>query len=68
MKKNILNLKNIFLASTVVGALFLGSCTKGFEEMNKNPMSPTGTDIGPMFNGVVSSLRWNSNEQFYLCN
>ncbi len=68
MKKNILNLKNIFLASTVVGALFLGSCTKGFEEMNKNPMSPTGTDIGPMFNGVVSSLRWNSNEQFYLWN
>ena len=68
MKKNILNLKNIFLASTVFAALFLGSCDRGFEQMNKNPMSPTGTDIGPMFNGVVSSLRWNSNEQFYLWN
>ena len=68
MKKNILNLKNIFLASTMVAALFLGSCDRGFEEMNKNPMNPTGTDIGPMFNGVVSTLRWNSNEQFYLWN
>ena len=68
MKKNILNLKKILLASTVIGALFLSSCDKGFEEMNKNPMSPTGTDIGPMFNGVVSSLCWNSNEQFYLWN
>ena len=68
MKKNIINLKNILLASTAVVVLALGSCTKGFEEMNKNPMSPTGTDIGPLFNGVVSSLTWNSNEQFYLWN
>ena len=52
----------------MVAALFLVSCDRGFEEMNKNPMSPTGTDIGPMFNGVVSTLRWNSNEQFYLWN
>ena len=68
MKKNILNLKNILLASTIIGVLFLGSCTKGFEEMNKNPMSPTGTDIGPLFNGVVSSLAWTWDEQFYLNN
>ena len=65
MKKNI---KNILLASTAVIALAFGSCTKGFEEMNKNPMSPTGTDIGPLFNGVISSLTWNGNEQFYLWN
>ena len=65
MKKNI---KNILLASTAIVALAFGSCTKGFEEMNKNPMSPTGTDIGPLFNGVISSLTWNSNEQFYLWN
>lgn len=68
MKKNIINIKNVLLASTAVIALILGSCTKGFEDMNKNPMNPTGTDIGPLFNGVVSSLTWNSNEQFYLWN
>ena len=68
MKKNIMNIKNILLATTAVFALAFSSCDKGFEEMNKNPMSPTGTDIGPLFNGVVSSLTWNSNEQFYLWN
>jgi len=31
-------------------------------------MSPTGTDIGPLFNGVVSSLCWTWDEQFYLNN
>lgn len=68
MKKNIMNIKNILLASVATVALSLSSCTKGFEEMNKNPMNPTGTDIGPLFNGVVSSLTWNSNEHFYLWN
>lgn len=68
MKKNIFNIKNILLASTAFVMLTFGSCTKGFEEMNKNPMSPTGTDIGPLFNGVVSSLCWTWDEQFYLNN
>lgn len=68
MKKNIINFKNILLASTAVIMLAFGSCTKGFEDMNKNPMSPTGTDIGPLFNGVVSSLCWTWDEQFYLNN
>lgn len=68
MKKNMINIKNILLASTVILAFAFGSCTKGFEEMNKNPMSPTGTDIGPLFNGVVSSLCWTWDEQFYLNN
>ena len=68
MKKNMINIKNILLASTVILAFAFGSCTKGFEEMNKNPMSPTGTDIGPLFNGVVSSLTWTWDEQFYLNN
>ena len=68
MKKNILNFKKILLASAASLILVFGSCTKGFEEMNKNPMSPTGTDIGPLFNGVVSSLCWTWDEQFYLNN
>ena len=63
-----INIKNILLASMVILAFAFSSCTKGFEEMNKNPMSPTGTDIGPLFNGVVSSLCWTWDEQFYLNN
>ena len=68
MKKNIINLKKFLLASTAVLAIAFSSCDRGFEEMNKNPMSPTGTDIGPLFNGVVSSLCWTWDEQFYLNN
>ncbi|MBR3915208.1 MAG: SusD/RagB family nutrient-binding outer membrane lipoprotein [Bacteroidales bacterium] len=68
MKKNMINIKNILLASTIILAFAFSSCTKGFEGMNKNPMSPTGTDIGPLFNGVVSSLTWTWDEQFYLNN
>ena len=63
-----INIKNILLASTIILVFAFSSCTKGFEEMNKNPMSPTGTDIGPLFNGVVSSLAWTWDEQFYLNN
>lgn len=67
MKKNF-KTKYITLTLALVGILMLGSCTKKFEDMNKNPMNPTGTDIGPLFNGVVSSLCWTWDEQFYLNN
>ncbi len=43
------------------------SCKK-FGDMNVNPINPTGTEIGPLFNGVVSSLAYNGNEMFYLDN
>lgn len=56
--------KTIILALVV----FLSSCTKDFEEMNQAPFSPTGTTIEALFNGVVSSLQQNMNEQFYLQN
>ena len=46
----------------------LASCTKNFEEMNKDPFSPTGTTVEALFNGVVSSLQQSMNEQFYLQN
>jgi hypothetical protein len=49
-------------------AVMLVSCTKDFEELNKNPFQPTKTDIGPLFNTVVSSLRLGWNEQFYVHN
>ncbi|MEZ4954722.1 MAG: SusD/RagB family nutrient-binding outer membrane lipoprotein [Saprospiraceae bacterium] len=48
--------------------LFLVACTKDFKEINQNPFSPTQTDIGPLFNTVVASLRLGGNEQFYLHN
>lgn len=44
------------------------SCTKDFEEINKNPFKPTQTDIGPLFNNVISSLQLGWNEQFYVHN
>ena len=49
-------------------SMMMASCTKGFEDMNKNPLKPTGTDIGPLFNGVISTLTYNGNEMFYLDN
>ena len=61
-------MKRHILILTAITGLFLISCTKGFEEMNQNPLSPTGTDIGPLFNGVVSSLTYNGDEMFYLDN
>ena len=48
--------------------MILFSCTKGFDEMNKNPFSPTGTTIEALFNGIISSMQQNSNEMFYLQN
>lgn len=44
------------------------SCTKNFEEINRNPFNPTQTDIGPLFNTIINSLRLGWNEQFYLHN
>jgi hypothetical protein len=44
------------------------SCTKDFEELNKNPFQPTETDIGPLFNRVIESLELGWNEQFYVHN
>ena len=62
-------MKNIVLTITLIGVLFCSnSCTKDFEEINKNPFFPTQTDIGPLFNTVVASLRLGWNEQFYLHN
>ncbi len=55
----------IILASLIFLTI---SCDKDFEEINKNPFSPTQADIGPLFNTVVASLRLGWNEQFYVHN
>lgn len=60
-------MKNIIIYS-LAAVLVFASCTKGFEEMNTNPITPTGTDIPSLFNGVISSLTLGWNEQFYLSN
>ena len=57
--------KSIIIISTM---LALASCTKGFEEMNQDPFSPTGTTVEALFNGVVKSMQQSMNEQFYLQN
>ncbi|MCQ2318838.1 MAG: SusD/RagB family nutrient-binding outer membrane lipoprotein [Bacteroidales bacterium] len=59
-------MKRYILIITALG-LLVTSCKK-FGDMNVNPISPTGTEIGPLFNGVVSSLAYNGNEMFYLDN
>ena len=58
----------IILASMIVSCIGFSSCEKDFEEINRNPFFPTQTDIGPLFNTVVSSLRLGWSEQFYLYN
>ncbi|MEZ4774463.1 MAG: SusD/RagB family nutrient-binding outer membrane lipoprotein [Bacteroidia bacterium] len=63
MRKN--NIYPFFIACWLV---LLTSCDAGFEDINKNPFSPTTTDIGPLFNTVVSSLQLGWNEQFYMHN
>ena len=60
-----MNKKYIFIFVVFLG---LTSCTKDFEEMNQEPFSPMGTTMEALFNGVISSLQQNMDEQFYLQN
>ncbi len=57
----------IKISILIILSVMMG-CDKGFEDINKNPFSPTTTDIGPLFNTVVSSLRMGWSEQFYMHN
>lgn len=58
----------IFFTVFISGLILLFSCTKDFEEMNKNPNGFTTASDGSLFNGIVKSLRRGSNEQLYLQN
>jgi len=63
------NIKTIYTAAAMILILMIsGSCTKDFEELNKNPYYSTVTSIGPLFNSVVESLKLGWNEQFYVHN
>ena len=63
-------MKSRFILHTMIisGIIFLFSCTKDFEEMNKDPDGFTTASEGSLFNGIISSLRPGSNEQLYLQN
>lgn len=62
-------MKKTYIYTTLIIALLTApACEKGFEELNRNPFYPTQTDIGPLFNTVVNSLRLGWNEQFYMHN
>ncbi|MEO0471978.1 MAG: SusD/RagB family nutrient-binding outer membrane lipoprotein, partial [Bacteroidota bacterium] len=61
-------MKKIYISISLIILLALGGCEKDFEEINRNPFSPTTTDIGPLFNQSISTLRLGWNEQFYLHN
>ena len=60
MKKAILS---IFLFTMIAT-----SCDDGFEELNKNPLSPTDVNFGALFNSNVESLRLGWNRQLFLHN
>lgn len=57
--------KYLLVVSLIIG---ISSCEKGFEELNQNPFFPTETDIGPLFNKTIESLKLGWNEQFYMHN
>ena len=62
-------MKNIlFYISIFIFFLFLNSCEKGFEDLNKNPEFPTQTDIGPLFNFVIQSTQLGGDEQLFMHN
>lgn len=61
-------MKNRILYIFIAILFITPSCTKDFEEINQNPFFPTQTDIGPLFNTVINSMRLGWNEQFYLHN
>ncbi|MEM9819604.1 MAG: SusD/RagB family nutrient-binding outer membrane lipoprotein [Bacteroidota bacterium] len=48
--------------------LWIPSCDDGFEELNENPLFPTAAQDGPLFNGIIESLRLGWNRQLFLHN
>ncbi len=61
-------MKRFLLLLTIPLFFLLPACDKGFEELNRDPFSPTQTDIGPLFNTVLDLTRLGWNEQFYVHN
>ena len=47
----------------LLGIFFLTSCTKNFQELNATHDKPSTTTIGPLINGVISTLFLRGQEQ-----
>lgn len=52
----------------IIGALVWSSCTKDFQELNATHNAPSSTSIGPLMNGVISTLFLKGQEQASLHN
>lgn len=57
-----------FLVLILLSVILNISCTKDFEDTNKNPASFTTASDGSLLNDVISSLQLGWNEQFYINN
>ena len=58
-----MKIPKIIAISAVCGSLFLHSCTKGFNDMNKPYNKPTSASVGDMFNYMVSTTQNTYQEQ-----
>lgn len=58
--------KYIFVISVILFSQI--ACDKGFSELNENPLAPTDTQDGAIFNDIVGSLRLGWNQQLFLHN
>jgi len=59
--------KKTFIYS-LLGIFFLTSCTKNFHELNATHDKPSATTIGPLINGVISTLFLRGQEQASIFN
>lgn len=48
--------------------IFITACEKDFAEINRDPFSPTQTEIGPLFNGVIASMALGGDEELFVNN
>ena len=60
--------KYIIVPFVVIAVLLASSCTKDFEEINKNPHGFTTASDGALFNKIIESLIPSGNEQMYVNN
>jgi hypothetical protein len=56
-------MKKIIIFALATGFVFMQSCTRGFEEMNRDPKNPTQASIPAVFNSIVSKLMLGGSEQ-----
>ncbi|HRY34235.1 MAG TPA: SusD/RagB family nutrient-binding outer membrane lipoprotein [Bacteroidales bacterium] len=63
-----MNTTKISFLCLMITGLMSTSCTKDFDEINSDPNGFTTASDGSLFNGIIQSLVWTGNEQFYIYN